>query len=125
MTGQTATMELTVRNQSLVTAEVRVQPVDDGSGSVDRTPFAFDTLKEVIPPEAMHTFRITFSPTATGMYYCDRFDLLTPGGNDLRVTCAGWGVGPRVSVDWLVWKLNRLDPRKSPGSRSGVNWIRP
>ena len=34
-------------------------------------------------------------------------------------------IGPRVRVNWLVWKLNRLEPRISPGSRSGVNWMRP
>ncbi len=34
-------------------------------------------------------------------------------------------IGPRVRVNWLVWKLNRFDPRISPGSRSGVNWMRP
>ena len=38
---------------------------------------------------------------------------------------SSWKIGPRVRVNWLVWKLNRLEPRISPGSRSGVNWMRP
>src|SRR5512133_493921 len=33
-------------------------------------------------------------------------------------------IGPLVSTNPLVWKLNRLVPRTSPGIRSGVNWIR-
>src|SRR5262245_47017595 len=32
--------------------------------------------------------------------------------------------GPRVNVNLLVWKSNRLVPRMSPGRRSGVNWMR-
>src|SRR5258705_538034 len=34
-------------------------------------------------------------------------------------------IGPLVRVKALVWKLNRLVPSKSPGIRSGVNWMRP
>ena len=34
-------------------------------------------------------------------------------------------IGPLVSMKLLVWKLNRLVPRTSPGIRSGVNWMRP
>src|SRR5215510_1752313 len=34
-------------------------------------------------------------------------------------------IGPFVSVNVLVWKLNRLVPTMSPGIRSGVNWMRP
>src|SRR5215469_5533856 len=34
-------------------------------------------------------------------------------------------IGPLVRTKPLVWKLNRLVPRTSPGMRSGVNWIRP
>jgi hypothetical protein len=34
-------------------------------------------------------------------------------------------IGPRVRVNVLVWKLNRLVPMMSPGMRSGVNCTRP
>ena len=34
-------------------------------------------------------------------------------------------IGPRVRVKLDVWKLNKFDPKMSPGIRSGVNWMRP
>src|SRR5579862_1119559 len=34
-------------------------------------------------------------------------------------------MGPLVSTNSLVWKLKRLVPSRSPGIRSGVNWMRP
>src|SRR5882724_461488 len=64
--------------------------------------------------------------TARSCIACSRAAWVFGGVRLISSASSSWvKIGPRVSANWLVWKLNRLVPRTSPGIRSGVNWMRP
>eukprot|EP01116_Phalansterium_solitarium_P004697 TRINITY_DN1576_c0_g1_i1.p1 TRINITY_DN1576_c0_g1~~TRINITY_DN1576_c0_g1_i1.p1 ORF type:complete len:1421 (-),score=622.22 TRINITY_DN1576_c0_g1_i1:141-4403(-) len=44
------------------------------------------------------SFKVTYSPSATGQYSAEVFEVLTPGGNSVQVQCVGTAIGPRVTL---------------------------
>src|SRR5215813_10334853 len=64
--------------------------------------------------------------TARSFIACSRAAWVLGGVRLISSARRSWvKIGPLVSTNPLVWKLNRLVPSTSPGIRSGVNWMRP
>ncbi|DAZ93440.1 TPA: hypothetical protein N0F65_003137 [Lagenidium giganteum] len=90
--------EFVLRNRSLVRATFQILNVENDHDPV----FAFSPLSGVVPPESSLTVRVKYTPLSAGTFTCDHFDVVTPGGNSVRITCKGKAVGPVVSL----WKKN-------------------
>jgi hypothetical protein len=92
-TGDTATQTFTLRNQSLVNATFKVVPLDENEGEI----FKFSPVTGVIPPEETLEVTVKYSPHCTGMFSSEHFEVITPGGNTIGLTCDGLSVGPDVT----------------------------
>lgn len=88
--------ELVLRNRSLVRASFRIARVESDHDPV----FFFSPLAGVVAPESTLTVTVRYTPLSAGTFTCDHFDVLTPGGNTVRLACKGRAVGPNVSL----WK---------------------
>ncbi|GAB9471824.1 hypothetical protein Gpo141_00009023, partial [Globisporangium polare] len=90
--------EFVLRNRSLVRASFQIANVESDHEPV----FFFSPLSGVVSPESTLTVKVRYTPLSAGTFTCDHFDVLTPGGNTVRLTCKGRAAGPRVSI----WKKN-------------------
>lgn len=90
--------EFVLRNRSLVRASFQIANVESDHDPV----FFFSPLSGVVAPESTLTIKVRYTPLSAGTFTCDNFDVLTPGGNTVRLTCKGRAVGPSVSI----WKRN-------------------
>ena len=90
--------EFILHNQSLVRATFKVCEVENDHHPV----FFFTPIKGVIQPGQIATIKVKYTPLSAGQFTCDNFDIKTPGGNVVRITCKGRAVGPVVSI----WKKN-------------------
>lgn len=90
--------EFMLRNRSLVRASFEITRVERDLDPV----FVFSPLRGVVPPESTLTVKVRYTPLSAGTFTCDHFDVRTPGGNTVRLTCKGRAVGPHVSI----WKKN-------------------
>ncbi|KAF1334775.1 Coiled-coil domain-containing protein, partial [Globisporangium splendens] len=90
--------EFVLRNRSLVHAGFRVVNVENDHDPV----LFFSPLQGVVGPESSLSIKVRYTSLSAGTFTCDHFDVLTPGGNTVRITCKGKAVGPVVSV----WKKN-------------------
>ncbi|KAL7692204.1 putative immunoglobulin-like protein [Plasmopara halstedii] len=86
--------EFILRNRSLVRASYNIQRLE-----TDHDPtFFFTPLSGVADAESTVTIRVRYAPLSAGTFTCDHFDVLTPGGNRVRITCKGRAIGPMLSV---------------------------
>lgn len=90
--------EFVLRNRSLVRASFRILNVENDHEPV----FSFSPLHGIVPPESSITVKVQYTPLSAGTFTCDHFDILTPGGNRVRMTCKGRAMGPVVTL----WKKN-------------------
>eukprot|EP00741_Cyanophora_paradoxa_P021341 tig00021348_g20600.t1 len=95
-TGESVERELVFRNQSIVGASWAVARVE-GGGAHDED-FAFTPTRGVVGPEGSVALRVRYSPPSTGTFSAEHYDISTPGGNTIRVTCRGTAIGPSVSL---------------------------
>ncbi|KAK1944833.1 Cilia- and flagella-associated protein 65 [Phytophthora citrophthora] len=90
--------EFILRNRSLVSASFKLENVES-----DHDPrFFFSPLSGVVEAESTITIKVRYTPLSAGTFTCDHFDIITPGGNSVRITCKGRAVGPMVSI----WRKN-------------------
>ncbi|OWZ24517.1 putative membrane protein [Phytophthora megakarya] len=90
--------EFILRNRSLVRASFNIENVQS-----DNDPrFFFSPLSGVVDAESTVTIRVRYTPLSAGTFTCDHFDILTPGGNCVRITCKGRAIGPMLSI----WRKN-------------------
>lgn len=90
--------EFVLRNRSLVRASFQIANVESDHDPV----FSFSPLSGAVAPESSLTIKVRYTPVSAGTFTCDHFDVLTPGGNTVRITCKGKAVGPVVSM----WRKN-------------------
>lgn len=90
--------EFVLKNPSLVRATFRICDVENDHHPV----FVFSPTKGVIESGQTATIKVRYTPLSAGEFTCDHFDITTPGGNVVRMTCRGRAVGPTVSI----WKKN-------------------
>ncbi|RLN02454.1 hypothetical protein BBJ28_00006239 [Nothophytophthora sp. Chile5] len=90
--------EFVLRNRSLVRASFRIANVES-----DHDPrFFFSPLHGVVDAESSVSIKVRYTPLSAGTFTCDHFDVLTPGGNRVRITCKGRATGPVLSL----WRKN-------------------
>ncbi|KAI9989832.1 hypothetical protein PInf_020119 [Phytophthora infestans] len=90
--------EFILRNRSLVRASFSIESVER-----DHDPrFFFSPLSGVVDAESTVTIKVRYTPLSAGTFTCDHFDILTPGGNRVRITCKGRAIGPTLSI----WRKN-------------------
>ena len=59
--------------------------------------FSFKPNRGTIPPESHLVIKkVRYKPVAPRSYSCDRFKIVTPGGNDVEITCTGQSMGPAI-----------------------------
>uniref|UniRef100_K3WH51 Uncharacterized protein n=1 Tax=Globisporangium ultimum (strain ATCC 200006 / CBS 805.95 / DAOM BR144) TaxID=431595 RepID=K3WH51_GLOUD len=90
--------EFVLRNRSLVRAGFRIVNVESDHDPV----FFFSPLQGVVDPESSLSIKVRYTPLSAGTFTCDHFDVLTPGGNTVQITCKGKADGTVVSI----WKKN-------------------
>ncbi|KAF1776018.1 hypothetical protein GQ600_10225 [Phytophthora cactorum] len=77
--------EFILRNRSLVRASFSIENVES-----DHDPrFFFSPLSGVVEAESTVSIKVRYTPLSAGTFTCDHFDILTPGGNRVRITCKG------------------------------------
>jgi hypothetical protein len=87
--------EFELRNQSFVDATFEIVANEtDRPGS-----FKFTPSRGRIPPESHVMVKVRYAPLAPRTFSCDTFTVVTPGGNDVEVTCVGRSEGPRVTLE--------------------------
>ncbi len=91
-TGDKAIQTFTLTNQSLVNATFKIVPLDENEGEI----FKFSPTTGVIPPEETLEVTVKYGPHCTGMFSSEHFEVITPGGNTIGLTCDGLSVGPDV-----------------------------
>ena len=91
-TGDHKTQTFTLQNQSLVNATFKIVPLDENEGEI----FKFLPTTGVIPPEETLEVTVKYGPHCTGMFSSEHFEVITPGGNTIGLTCDGLSVGPDV-----------------------------
>ena len=84
--------EFELRNQSLVRATFKIVAVEHDHDPV----FRFSPTTGVIDPESHIMVRVQYYPKAARTFTCDNFDIITPGGNTVRINCRALGIGPTV-----------------------------
>ncbi|GMF09788.1 unnamed protein product [Phytophthora lilii] len=90
--------EFILRNRSLVRASFSIENVES-----DHDPrFFFSPLNGVVDAESTVTIKVRYTPLSAGTFTCDHFDISTPGGNRVRITCKGRAIGPMLSI----WRKN-------------------
>ncbi|KAE9356281.1 hypothetical protein PR003_g2407 [Phytophthora rubi] len=90
--------EFILRNRSLVRASFNIENVES-----DHDPrFFFSPLSGVVEAESTVVIKVRYTPLSAGTFTCDHFDVLTPGGNRVRITCKGRAIGPKLSI----WRKN-------------------
>ncbi|ETP50700.1 hypothetical protein F442_04050 [Phytophthora nicotianae P10297] len=90
--------EFILRNRSLVRASFSIENVES-----DHDPrFFFSPLSGVVDAESTVSIKVRYIPLSAGTFTCDHFDILTPGGNRVRITCKGRAIGPKLSI----WRKN-------------------
>ncbi|EGZ15594.1 hypothetical protein PHYSODRAFT_333826 [Phytophthora sojae] len=90
--------EFILRNRSLVRASFTIENVES-----DHDPrFFFSPLSGVVEAESTVAIKVRYTPLSAGTFTCDHFDIFTPGGNRVRVTCKGRAIGPKLSI----WRKN-------------------
>ena len=94
LTGNVVTRDVTVTNQSLVRATMSLESLDGGSDAR----FAITKHPGVLAPQETVTMSVTYRPATTGMFVSERFQITTPGGNTLQMTCQGSAIGPDVTI---------------------------
>lgn len=83
---------VTLSNHSDVGASFVVRPVEN-----DREPqFTLTPVEGMVPPGGAVPIRVRYHPASDGMFTCDHFDVVTPGGNTVRITATGTAHGPSV-----------------------------
>lgn len=92
--GDKVHREVLITNHSLVNATFEVQRVESDRDSQ----FAMVPTDGVIGPGEKLAIAVRYRPATNGMYSCDNFDVVTPGGNTVRLTCKGQAHGPRVRL---------------------------
>ncbi|GMF21005.1 unnamed protein product [Phytophthora fragariaefolia] len=90
--------EFILRNRSLVCASFNIENVES-----DHDPrFFFSPLSGVVEAESTVVVKVRYTPLSAGTFTCDHFDVMTPGGNRVRITCKGRAIGPKLSI----WRKN-------------------
>ncbi|KAL4144774.1 hypothetical protein PRNP1_013900 [Phytophthora ramorum] len=90
--------EFILRNRSLVRASFCIENVES-----DHDPrFFFSPLTGVVEAESTVVIKVRYTPLSAGTFTSDHFDILTPGGNRVRITCKGRAIGPILSI----WRKN-------------------
>jgi hypothetical protein len=93
-TGDSATRTFTITNQSLVNASLKIVNLEENEGDIFKFSLPFPVS---IPPEETMEVTVTYSPHCTGMFSSEHFEIVTPGGNVVPITCQGLSVGPEIS----------------------------
>lgn len=100
---------VTLTNHSDVGASFDIHPVEH-----DREPqFSLTPMDGMIPPGASMPIRVRYHPLSDGMFTCDNFDVVTPGGNTVRITASGTAHGPSV----LLFRKEAPARKKSETSK--------
>eukprot|EP00937_MAST-01D_sp_MAST-1D-sp2_P000336 g336.t1 len=109
--------EFVLSNPSLVPASFKIVPADhdnelrDGLGEV----FAFSQTQGCIEAESDVHIKVRFTPRTGGMFTCDTYDVVTPGGNRRSIVLKGSAQGPRVSV-------TKADADKAKSAHNSINF---
>lgn len=93
-TGDTVNRTFTIMNQSLVNASLKVVNLDENEGDIFKFSMPFPAS---IPPEETMEVTVTYHPHCSGMFSSEHFEIVTPGGNVIPMTCQGLSVGPEIS----------------------------
>lgn len=93
-TGPLCERIVTLTNYSLVHATWEVKNVE----SDRKSQFVLSPRRGVLPAGESMPLKVTYLPRSAGMYTDENFDLVTPGGNTLRIRCLGFAAGPAVSL---------------------------
>jgi len=86
--------EFELRNQSLVRATYKIVAVEQDHDPVYR----FSPTTGVIDPESHIMVKVQYFPKSARTFTCDNFDIITPGGNTVRINCRALGIGPTVNL---------------------------
>jgi cilia- and flagella-associated protein 65 len=84
--------EFELRNQSLVRATFKIVAVEHDHDPV----FRFSPTIGCIDPESHIMVKVQYHPKSARSFTCDNFDIVTPGGNTVRMNCRALGMGPQV-----------------------------
>jgi len=84
-----------IKNISLVTATVSVEPVEN---DLLNDVYSFEPKSLIIAPGASANMTVTYNPNTTETFDCNNYMLSTPGGNNIKITCSGYGIGPEVVI---------------------------
>lgn len=94
--GRTGEQSITIQNKSLVPATFAIRMINP---DLPVETFTFHPKSGVIPPESQAKIRAVYRPLATGSFDSEIFEISTPGGNKLKLSVMGNGVGPQLSID--------------------------
>ena len=86
------TKEFELRNQSLVRATFKIVAVEHDHDPV----FVFSPTTGCIEPESHIMIKVRYYPKSARTFTCDNYDIITPGGNTVRINCRALGMGPSV-----------------------------
>ncbi|CAM9254296.1 unnamed protein product, partial [Discosporangium mesarthrocarpum] len=94
-TGDSVRKEFSLTNHSVVPASFKIVRVDRDRDST----FTLHPSKAVIPPEDEVVVSAVFDASAAGTFSAEQYEVVTIGGNKVRLTLQGWAVGPRVTLE--------------------------
>lgn len=92
--GKSETKKVTLRNQSLVIADWTIEKLNDDGKDPS---FTLSEMKGSIAPGSSTTIWVTYAPTMPGSFSCTQYQVSIQGGNLLKFTCIGEGLGNEVS----------------------------
>ena len=85
--GKTMTKELTIKNQSEVTANFSIQRIIDDE--FKENAFILDSTGGSIPSKSTFLIKVMYQPQITNVVSVVRFKVSCQGGNDLFFDCSG------------------------------------
>ncbi|KAG2392302.1 hypothetical protein C9374_012554 [Naegleria lovaniensis] len=86
---------ISLKNTSLVPASFSINKVEN---DYVEDVFSFDPKSQILPPGSTSNITITYIPSTIDCFDCNNYTISTPGGNTIRLTCSGYGVGPELII---------------------------
>lgn len=93
--GNSNTQNIVLENRSIVPASYIIQPIER---DLFESVFFFTPNQGYVPPNSTTTLKATYEPVTTESFDLVNFEIKTPGGNKLKVTLQGYGVGPDITL---------------------------
>jgi len=109
---------VTLTNPSDVPASFVIHPAEH-----DREPqFTLHPMEGVVPPGGALPIRVRYHPSFDGMFTCDHFDVVTPGGNTVRIAASGTAHGAEVILFRKEAASAKRKTKKKAGKPNSINF---